>query len=91
VDRWASHPEAEPGKLAVALSALLPTTADPAWTECGLFEAYYEKIRPATAPSVVELLEQTDQQFTEFAPVLKLATPSKSLVDGFHEVTSATA
>jgi HD-like signal output (HDOD) protein len=86
IDRWAAQPEAEPGKLAVAISALLPTTADPTWVECELFEDYYRKVAPAGCPAVAELLAQTDREFAEFAPVLRLSTPSKSLLDGFNEM-----
>jgi HD-like signal output (HDOD) protein len=88
IDRWAAQPKAEPGRLAVALSALLPPIADPAWEECGLFERYYQRISPAGSPAAVELLAQIDQEFTEFAPVLKLATPAKSLVDCFNEAAA---
>jgi hypothetical protein len=86
VDRWASQPEAEPGRLAVALSALLPTVADPIWVECEMFEDYYRKVAPAGSRVAAELLEETDREFAEFAPVLKLSAPSKSLVDSFNEV-----
>ena len=91
IDRWAAQPTAEPGRLAVALSALLPTLADPVWQECGLFERYYQRVAPAGAPAAVELLAQIDLEFTEFAPVLKLATPAKSLVDCFNEVAAVAA
>jgi HD-like signal output (HDOD) protein len=87
VDRWAAQPGAEPGRLAVALSALLPTVADPFWHECKLFERYYQRSAPAGSPPAVDLLAQTDREFAEFAPVLKLATPSKSLVDCLLEAT----
>ena len=62
-------PKANPGKLAVALSALLPTVTDPEWCECSLFEQYYEKTVPSGSPSVVEMLAQIDEQFVNFAPV----------------------
>jgi len=88
VDRFAAQPTVEPGRLAVALSAMLPTMADPLWHECGLFERYYERIVPAGSPAVPELLLQVDREFAEFAPVLKLATPSKSLVDSFNEMAA---
>jgi hypothetical protein len=86
VDRFAAGPAAEPGKLAVAMSALLPTIADPIWHECGLLDRYYGKVVAGGNPSMVELLGQVDREFAEFAPVLKLSTPSKSLIDSFHEV-----
>jgi len=89
VERWMSNPGGEPGKLSVAMSALLPSTADSSWSERELFDEYYEKIAPAGSPSAKELLAQTDAQFGEFAPVLKLATPKKSLVDTYEESCSA--
>lgn len=85
VDRWAAQPEQNPARLAVALSALLPSTADPLWEECSLFEAYYRKVGPENKPAVVELVADVDREFSEFAPVLKLATPNKSLVDSYEE------
>jgi HD-like signal output (HDOD) protein len=88
VDHFASLPVAEPGKLAVAMSALLPTIADPVWHECGLLDRYYQRVAAAGSPPMVDLLAQVDQQFGEFAPVLKLSTPSKSLVDSFNEVAA---
>jgi HD-like signal output (HDOD) protein len=86
IDRWAAQPDTEPGKLAVAMSALLPTTADPTWVECELFEDYYRRVSPAGCPAVAELLAQTDREFAEFAPVLKLSAPNRSLVDSLHEL-----
>jgi HD-like signal output (HDOD) protein len=89
VERWISRAESEPAKLAVAMSALLPATADQSWHECGALEEHYEKMRPAAAPDLAELLAQVDQEFTEFAPVLKLSTPRKSILQSFHETTTA--
>jgi HD-like signal output (HDOD) protein len=88
VDRFAAQPTVEPGRLAVALSAMLPTIADPLWHECGLFERYYQRTVPPGSPAVPEVLLQVDREFAEFAPVLKLATPGKSLVDSFNEVAA---
>ncbi|NIO47245.1 MAG: HDOD domain-containing protein, partial [Planctomycetales bacterium] len=56
VDHWASEADAEPGKLAVAMSALLPPTVDPTWHECASFENYYSQICPAGGPPLAELL-----------------------------------
>ncbi|HEY4760454.1 MAG TPA: HDOD domain-containing protein, partial [Thermoguttaceae bacterium] len=91
IEQYVELAEKEPSKLAVALSALLPTIADPVWTECGQFETYYQKIAPAGAPTIVELLAKIDEQFANFAPVMKLSMPSKSLVDSFQEVVATTA
>ena len=91
IEQHAANYKANPGKMAVALSALLPTVADAEWCECGPFEQYYEKTVPSGSPTVVEMLAQIDEQFVNFAPVLKVSTPSKSLVDCYQEVTAAAA
>jgi HD-like signal output (HDOD) protein len=80
----------EPGKLSVALSALLPALADPVWTECEQFETYYEKILPKGGPSAQELLTAVDKEFAEFAPILKMASPSKLLIDYYQEAMATT-
>jgi len=90
-DHWLAQPNREAAKIAVSMSALLPTTTDPAWTECSRFEALYDGSRPAAAPSIVELLGRIDEEFTEFAPVLKVGSPSKSLVELYHEATQPAA
>ncbi len=91
VEQWLNQADAEPARLAVAMAALLPPVADPVWTECSLFEECYTKAAPPGSPSVPEILEQTDNQFTEFAPVLKLATPAKSLVECYREAVGSEA
>jgi HD-like signal output (HDOD) protein len=80
-DRWVAQANSAPGDLAVAMSALLPTAGDPTWVEFSRFEGIYEKVKPAGAPSARDLLAQTDKDFADFAPVLKISAPNKSLVD----------
>jgi HD-like signal output (HDOD) protein len=82
-----STPTALGGEI-VALSALLPASADPAWVECAVWEENFDRICP-DADSSVELLELVDREFAEFAPVLKLATPRKSLVEIHQEALVA--
>ena len=88
VDRWVQNPRVNAEKLAVSLSALLPTMADSLWSEGTLFEHYYRKALPAGGPAVSSLLELTDRQFAEFAPLLKLDTPAKSLVDSYQKLAA---
>jgi len=85
IERWAADPHHDPARLAVALSALLPATADPIWHEREPFDEYYRKAAPSGSPGVAELLRQTDEEFAEFAPVLKLSAPRKSLVECLDE------
>jgi HD-like signal output (HDOD) protein len=91
IDAIAANSKANPGKTAVALSALLPTVADSEWCECSLFEKYFEKTAPSGGPTVLEVLTQIDDLFVSFAPVLKVSNPSKSLVESYHEVTATAA
>ncbi len=79
-----SQKAAELGKCIVALSALLPAAADPLWIECSQWEASFGQIHVSTT-TPEDLLNQVDQEFTEFAPVLKLTTPRKSLVESHQE------
>ena len=58
------------GRRIVALSALLPSAADPLWIECPQWEEAFGQICPSLA-SPAGLLNQIDEEFTEFAPVLK--------------------
>lgn len=89
VDELSNQAASEPAKLAVAMSALLPTTSDPIWTEYELFEKHYTKVCPAGGPSVEEMLGQIDDEFTEFAPVLRIREPGNSLIDCYNEVAVA--
>jgi HD-like signal output (HDOD) protein len=70
-----------PGIVSVALSSLLPPVNDAEWSDREEFLTIYKQIAPANAPKIEELLAKIDAGFAEFAPVLKLAVPKKSLVD----------
>ncbi|MBN2023732.1 MAG: HDOD domain-containing protein [Pirellulales bacterium] len=91
VECWAAHADSEPGKLAVSLSALLPTTGDPAWPEFSLFERHYQKVVPSGGPTIDEILADVDREFADFAPVLKIALTSQTLSDRLHEITGQPA
>ena len=91
IDELLSTGTARPDQVAVAVSALLPSISDERWAECANFDTVYNKVRPANGPTAQELLAQVDQEFTEFAPVLKLTTPAKSLVAWYEESLAATA
>jgi HD-like signal output (HDOD) protein len=79
-----------PDKLSIAMSALLPTVADPDWTEFQEFTTYYEKLVSGNHPTIVELLDRIDHEYDLLAPVLKLPKPAKSLMDCYNEATVST-
>jgi HD-like signal output (HDOD) protein len=68
----------------VALSALLPSASDPLWTECPQWEETLARICPSRATSA-GLLNQVDGEFIELAPVLKVSSPRKSLIESYRE------
>jgi HD-like signal output (HDOD) protein len=75
------------GKVSVALSALLPAAHDDEWFERQKFLAAFDKLSGGRRP-IDEIFAQIDQEFTEFAPVLKLATPGKSLARHLAEAAA---
>lgn len=85
IDELAAQPAAAPAALAVALSALLPATVDPVWTERPRFEELYRQIGSPKWPSAAEILAEVDRDYAEFAPLLKMASTGKSLVDRLAE------
>ncbi len=89
VDQWAAHAESEPAKLAVAMSALLPALSDPTWAEHDVFETHYDKVSPEGSPTAEELLQKVDDEFADFAPVLRLSMPDHTLVDSYNETTES--
>src|SRR5437868_2503277 len=90
LDRFLAESSKDVGKIAVALSALLPSAHDEIWYERQKFTSAFDTLAGSRGP-VVEVFTQIDKEFTEFAPVLKLATPGKGLVDHLVEATPAKA
>ncbi len=78
-------------KIAIGLSALLPSVSDSAWHECAQFDAIYQRVCPAGGPPAAEMLGRIDKEFTDFAPVLRLAQPAKSLVARYEEMLTPVA
>ncbi len=79
----------DPAAIAVCLSSLLPTDSDETWTECSQLEDGYGRICPVGGVPLSQLLAEIDQEFVQFAPVLKLPTPAKSLV-AWHDAALST-
>jgi HD-like signal output (HDOD) protein len=89
IDELMANPDPRPEVVAIAMSALLPAASDDTWVECPLFEQAYQHFRRPDSPSIPEFLARIDQEFVEFAPVLKLSAPAKSLVESYNEVAVA--
>ncbi len=76
----------EVGQLAVALSSYLPSCSDTTWNEQQMFERFFNQINAKNGPTIAEILAQVDKDYIEFAPVLKLAAPKKTLVQSYEEM-----
>jgi HD-like signal output (HDOD) protein len=90
LQRWLSGDKAPPGVVAIALSALLPSASEQQWLDCAQFADAYQKLGK-NAPPIPEMLAKVDAEFNEFAPVLKVAKPAKTLVELFQGETALTA
>ncbi len=85
IDRWAAEGASHPAELAVAMSALLPSGADPLWLECGVLEDHYQRVVPADGPALATLLGRIDDEFRELASLLKAGNSRMSLVERYQE------
>ncbi len=84
IDKLTDGSAVDPGQAAVALSSLLPSASSERWHEGKQFEMVYNAITGSDAQPIVELLAKTDTEFAEFAPVMKLSPPDKSLVEHYN-------
>ncbi len=78
----------DPIVLAVALASMLPACVDEAWPECAVLERYFGRLPGQVSQALADLLAQTDAEFTDFAPVLQVAQPGKSLSTLYQEATA---
>lgn len=76
-----------PAQYVVAMSALLPSSIDSVWQDVAVFETNYNSYRPSNAPDLPTLFAQIDKELAEFAPVMKLTAPPKSLVESLQAAT----
>jgi HD-like signal output (HDOD) protein len=66
----------------VALASLLPSGGDAEWSERAAFVRGFESLVGARA-SLTDLLAETDAGMEEFAPLLKLPVPARTLKEWF--------
>ncbi|MCA9104201.1 MAG: HDOD domain-containing protein [Planctomycetales bacterium] len=76
-ERWGQS-KTMVGQLTVSLSALLPSSAFDRWHDQGEFLRVFAQ-QPASRGSLDELFTQVDRDMEQFAPLLKLTTPSRTL------------
>ncbi len=69
----------------VALGALLPSCCDSEWDEKEQFLAGLQRIAAASYDSLGRILAEADATFEDFAPVMKLPVPERSLTQWMEE------
>lgn len=72
----------------VSLSALLPASADPLWTECQQMETHYQTLPCSGECPLPHLLAKVDEDFATFAQIFSVGGAPKSLVECYNEVTA---
>jgi len=73
----------------VALASLLPSCRDEQWHEEEEFTDGLDRISSTRPLDLPRLLSEVDKSFEEFAPVLKIQVPDKSLSDWLTESAPA--
>lgn len=78
---------ANPPKLdaaCVALAALLPACQDTDWDERSEFEAGWQRLAKKSTESTEKIIAEADATFAEFAPIMKLPIPDRTLTQWFE-------
>lgn len=73
------------GAACVALASLLPSCSDSSWHEREDFMASFARLVDGSPDVMNAILVAADEQTSEFAPLMKLPVPSKSLVEFVQE------
>ncbi|MCY2986108.1 MAG: HDOD domain-containing protein [Planctomycetota bacterium] len=73
----------------VALASLLPSCRDEQWDEESEFIHGVERVTPSRTVDLPTIMSSVDKTFEEFAPVLKVQVPSKSLSDWFSQSSAS--
>ena len=77
-----------PGKLAVAVSALLPAASDKEWIDREKFLTVFAQLS-AGKVKTSDFLKQLDKVFAEFAPVLRLGGSARTMAQYLEEAPAA--
>ncbi len=72
---------AERDAACVAVASLLPSCVDDHWEEREQFEAGFQRVIDGQSVDLLELFAEVDQAAADFAPMLKLPTPKRTLLE----------
>jgi len=81
VEPYLDNPKTEGAKLAVSLSALLPSVINDKWYEQDMLQNDLTKIFPDKKISLIDCFQQVDREFAQYASILHISSPSTPLAD----------
>lgn len=89
IDRVNPRGDAAPSSAVIVLSSMLPSLHDAQWIDGGAFAEALGFVAGADAGSLCEIFARVDNEFTEFAPLLNLASPARTLVESLRDFETA--
>jgi HD-like signal output (HDOD) protein len=89
LDELLDGPNARKDAACVALASLLPTCKDTEWDEEAEFLAGIERISDGRSLDLFQMMAAVDSSFEEFAPILKIQVPEKSLSNWLAESSAS--
>jgi HD-like signal output (HDOD) protein len=81
VDELLNGSSARTDAACVAIASLLPSCRDDSWEERDQFIDALDKITGEILVDLDEMMKFVDESFAEFAPLMKLAVPERTLTD----------
>lgn len=85
LDEMLAGGDSQRGNACVALASLLPSCSDDQWSEKDEFVAGFTKLTSQIDSQLAELFAAVDKATSEFAPILKLPVPKKTLAEYMAE------
>lgn len=89
IDDLLSGDRARRDAACVAIASLLPSCKDQTWEEIDTFMDALEHITGDYELDLDEMMKEVDHSFAEFAPIMKLAIPEKTLTIWINETIKA--
>jgi HD-like signal output (HDOD) protein len=89
VEELVTSEDMDAGKVAVALSSLLPAASDKEWKDRDRFLGTFNQLAAGKRTTAPRFLAEIDKAFAEFAPVLRISAPAKSLASYLEEAAAA--
>lgn len=81
IDSFLHQEKQKPSELIVSLSSMLPIGSQETWPEKKLFLEYFDRIFPDNRALLTRTLSKLDQEFEQYAGILQIPQPKKSLME----------